>query len=90
MSPDLKQYELDRVTNTIRSFGWTSIGSRIEGDKVVVDFEKALLGLTPDMKKFELDRIAGMIRNIGWNLVSSSFQDDKARVTFEKMVAPMV
>ena len=88
--PELKQYELDRVVNTIKSFGWTTIGSRIEGDKVVVDFEKMLVGLTPDMKKFELDRISGMIKNIGWNLVSSSFQDDRARVTFEKIVSAAV
>lgn len=90
MSPEMKQYELDRVINTIKSFGWTSIGSKIEGNKVVVDFEKMLAGMTADMKKFELDRISGMIKNIGWNLVSSSFQNDSARVTFEKIVSEPV
>jgi hypothetical protein len=86
MSPEMKQYEIDRVVNTIKSFGWTSVGSRIEGSKVVVDFEKMLAGMTPDMKKFELDRIAGMIKNIGWNLVSSAFKNDTASVTFEKVI----
>jgi len=90
MSPELKEYELDRVINTIKSFGWTVVSSAIEGDKVKVEFEKMLVGLTPDLKKFELDRIAGMVKNIGWSVTASRFADDKAMVSFEKLVKPVV
>lgn len=90
MSPDLKEYELDRVINTIKSFGWTVVGSSIVGDKVNVEFEKMVGGLTPDLKKFELDRIAGMVKNIGWSVTSSRFADDKALVSFEKLIKPVI
>lgn len=90
MNPDLRKYEIDRVTNTIRSFGWLEVSSVIDGESVKVEFEKDLKGLTPDMKKFELERIAGMIKNIGWNLVTSRFTDDKAIVSFEKLVKEII
>ena len=90
MSPEGKMYELERVKNTIKSFGWVVMGSSIDGDKVKVQFEKTLTGMSPDMKSFEVDRIAGMIKNIGWSVVSSRFADDKAIVEFEKVVKEIV
>jgi len=86
MVADLKQYELDRVVNTIKSFGWTLVSSSIGEDKVKVEFQKVLEGMSTDMKKFELDRIAGMIKNVGWSVVDSRFEDSKTVVSFEKLV----
>ena len=86
MSPDLKQYELDRVINTIKSFGWNMMSSDLKGEKVKVEFFKVLTGMSMDLKKFEMDRIAGMVKNIGWDLITSRLEDDKAIVSFEKIV----
>jgi hypothetical protein len=86
MVEDLKQYELDRVVNTIKSFGWSLVSSSIEENKVKAEFQKVLEGMSADMKKFELDRIAGMIKNVGWDVVSSRFEDSRTVVSFEKIV----
>ena len=37
---DIKQFELDRVVNLMKAFGWTITQSRFEGDKVIVELEK--------------------------------------------------
>jgi hypothetical protein len=40
MGVDVKQMELDRITNMLRSFGWRVVSTRIEGEKLVVQMEK--------------------------------------------------
>lgn len=40
MAIDFKQFELDRVVNLMKAFGWTITQSRFEGDKVIVELEK--------------------------------------------------
>ncbi len=42
MPIDFKQFELDRVTNLLKAFGWVITQSRFEGDKVIVEFEKVV------------------------------------------------
>lgn len=44
MSPDLKQFELDRITNMLKSFSWEVVTSRFEGDKILVQYQKDLKG----------------------------------------------
>lgn len=40
MAIDFKQFELDRVINLLKAFGWAVRSSRFEGDTVIVEFEK--------------------------------------------------
>lgn len=40
MAVDVKQYELDRIVNMLKSFGWSVINSAFAGDKITVTFEK--------------------------------------------------
>jgi hypothetical protein len=40
MAVDIKQFELDRIINMLRSFGWSVVESRFEGDKIIVRMEK--------------------------------------------------
>jgi len=42
MAADLKQLELDRIINLLRSFGWAVVSSRFEGDKIIVQMEKII------------------------------------------------
>lgn len=42
MPIDTKQFELDRVVNMLRSFGWNVTSSSFVGDKVIVTFEKVV------------------------------------------------
>lgn len=42
MAIDTKQYELDRIVNMLKSFGWQVTSSSFQGDKVVVTFEKTV------------------------------------------------
>jgi len=83
---DVKQFELDRAVTTMRSFGWNVVRSGFENDKVKVDFEMTVTGLSPDLRKLKVDQVAGMLRNAGWSVVSSEFTDDKALIKFEKLV----
>lgn len=39
---DFKQFELDRVVNLLKAFGWSVTQSKFEGDKVIVEFEKVV------------------------------------------------
>lgn len=40
MAVDQKQFELDRITNMLRSFGWSVVSTEFQGDKIVVKVEK--------------------------------------------------
>lgn len=42
MAIDIKQFELDRITNMLRSFGWTVVKSEFAGDRIIVQFEKVV------------------------------------------------
>lgn len=39
---DFKQFELDRVVNLLKAFGWSVTQSRFDGDTVVVEFQKVV------------------------------------------------
>lgn len=47
MPMDVKQFELDRVVNMLKSFGWSVVESRFEENKVVVKFEKVVAPEVP-------------------------------------------
>lgn len=40
---DIKQFELDRIVNMLRAFGWSVVSSSFTDNKVVVTFEKIIL-----------------------------------------------
>ena len=40
MAIDMKQFELDRITTMLKSFGWSVVSSSFNENKVVVTFEK--------------------------------------------------
>lgn len=40
MAIDVKQFELDRMINMMRSFGWTIVKSEFAGDRIIVQMEK--------------------------------------------------
>lgn len=42
MPVDKKQFELDRIVNMLKSFGWSVTSSSFQGNKVVVTFEKTI------------------------------------------------
>lgn len=42
MGIDVKQFELDRVVNMLRSFGWAVVKSEIQADKLIVTMEKVV------------------------------------------------
>ena len=42
MAIDLKQYELDRIVNMLKSFGWAVVSSSFQDTKVIVTFEKVV------------------------------------------------
>jgi len=42
MAMDVKQFELDRIVNMLKSFGWSVVKSEFLGDKVVVTMEKVV------------------------------------------------
>ena len=39
---NIQQFELERVVNLLKAFGWSLVLSRFEGDKVHVEFEKVV------------------------------------------------
>ncbi len=43
MVMDIKQFELDRIVNMLKSFGWAVTSSSFVGEKVIVTFEKTVL-----------------------------------------------
>lgn len=86
MSPDVKQFELDRIVNMLKSFTWTVVSSRIEGDKVIAQFQKVMPGAAADIKKFESDRITNMLSSFGWQVVSSEYPGDKVISQYSKVI----
>lgn len=42
MAIDFKQFELDRVVNLLKAFGWSVVSSSFQDDKVIVQFEKVV------------------------------------------------
>lgn len=42
MAVDLKQFELDRIVNMLKSFGWQVTSSSFQGEKVIVTLEKTV------------------------------------------------
>lgn len=86
MSPDVKQFELDRIVNMLKSFTWSVVSSKIEGDKVVVQFQKAMPGSTSSAQKFETDRITNMLGSFGWQVVSSEYPGDKVISQYQKVI----
>ena len=42
MVTDTKQFELDRIVNMLKSFGWGITSSSFQGDKIIVTFEKTV------------------------------------------------
>ena len=42
MVTDTKQFELDRIVNMLKSFGWGVTSSSFQGDKIIVTFEKTV------------------------------------------------
>ena len=42
MAVDMKQFELDRVVNMLKTFGWAITSSQFLENKVVVTFEKSV------------------------------------------------
>ena len=42
MAIDIKQYELDRIVNMMRSFGWSTVKTEFVGDRIVVTMEKVV------------------------------------------------
>lgn len=42
MGVDVKQLELDRIVNLMKSFGWQVQRSEFQGEKIVVTMEKVV------------------------------------------------
>ena len=42
MVADVKQFELDRIVNMLKSFGWAVVSSSFQADKIIVTFEKTV------------------------------------------------
>ena len=47
MAIDMKQFELDRIVNMLKTFGWALVASRFMDNKVVVEFEKIVSSEVP-------------------------------------------
>lgn len=47
MSIDLKQFEIDRVVNMMRSFGWSVVKTEKLEDKVTITMEKIIKAEVP-------------------------------------------
>ena len=86
MPIDLKQFELDRIVNLLKSMGWSVTGSGFEDSKVVASFEKTVSGMSGDIKKIEGDRISNMLKSFQWVAVAAEYPADKIILRFEKVV----
>lgn len=42
MAIDVKQFELDRMINMMRSFGWTVVKSEFQDQRIIVQMEKVV------------------------------------------------
>lgn len=47
MAIDMKQFELDRIVNMLKSFSWSVVSSSFQENKVVVTFEKIIVTEVP-------------------------------------------
>lgn len=47
MAVDVKQFELDRIVNMLKAFGWAVTGSQFAGEKITATFEKMVVSETP-------------------------------------------
>lgn len=47
MSIDIKQFEIDRVVNMMRSFGWSVVKTEKAEDKVTITMEKIIKAEIP-------------------------------------------
>lgn len=47
MVVDVKQFELDRIVNMLKSFGWAVTASQFVADKIIVTFEKTVTSEAP-------------------------------------------
>ena len=83
---DLKQFELDRVVNLFRALGFTPTSSEFKDEKIVVSFEKVVLGMAGDIKKIESDRVSVMLRSLDWIPVKAEYPENKIVVVYEKVV----
>lgn len=90
MGIDVKQFELDRITNAVRTFGWSVVKSEIAGDAVNTSMEKVVGGISADLKAMEMNRIVNMMRSFGWTVKIQEIGDTKIMVNMEKKVTPEV
>lgn len=86
MPIDLKQFELNRIVNMLKSMEWTVVSSGFQGDKVAVSFEKTVPGMVADIKKVEADRITNMLKSFSWDAVGAEYPENKIVLKFEKTV----
>jgi len=86
MAIDLKQFELNRIVNLLKSMGWAVTSSGFEDSKVVVSFEKTATGMTTDLRKIEGDRITNMLKSFDWAAVTAEYPADKIVLRFEKVI----
>lgn len=42
MAIDKKQFELDRIVNMLKSFGWAVVKSEFQGEKILITMEKTV------------------------------------------------
>ena len=42
MAIDFKKFELDRIINVMKAAGWTLTQSKMEGERVIAEFEKVV------------------------------------------------
>jgi len=47
MAIDMKQFELDRIVNMLKTFGWALVSSRFTDTKIIVEFEKTVTSEVP-------------------------------------------
>ena len=47
MPIDMKKFELDRLVNMLKAFGWDLVSSGFEGDKVTVTLVKVIAAEVP-------------------------------------------
>jgi len=47
MAIDIKQFEIDRIVNMMRSFGWSVVETKKQDDKVIITMEKIIKAEVP-------------------------------------------
>jgi hypothetical protein len=90
MSPDVKQYELDRVNEVVKSLGYSVTQSGTAPDKVFVSTEKVFPSTQVGLMKNDVDRLINMLKLSNWSMTTSSMSGEKAVISFEKAIKPEV